>query len=108
MRDSHPGTLPSSGLLHAVASEAQGAQLVSSYYILKEWEKICLFVSASNERQLSRDTSTILFYTNVTGPNQSGLSGDRPSQTHNTMYAYLQGNSLCVQYVRSILSPWHS
>ena len=44
-----------------------------------------LFVCALNERQSSRDTGTILEYTNVTGPNQSGLSWDRPPWTHNTV-----------------------
>ena len=40
--------------------------------------KICLekFVSASNERQSSGDMGTILEYTNVPGPNQSGSSWD--------------------------------
>ena len=38
-------------------------------------------VSASNERQSSGDTGTILVYTYVLGPNQSGSSWDRPPQT---------------------------
>ena len=95
MRGSHPGTLLPSRLLHAVASEAQRAQLV--LYIKRD-EKfgICLVASASNERNASKDASTILFYTNVTGYNQSGSSRDRPPQTHNSVCAYLQGNTLCV------------
>ena len=73
MRGSHPGTLLSSRLLHAVASEAQRAQLV-----LKELEKI-LFVSASNERHSSGNTGAILEYTDVTGP------GSSCNWTHNTV-----------------------
>ena len=36
---------------------------------------------ASNQNGLSGDTATILQYTNVTGPNQSGSSWDRPPGT---------------------------
>ena len=50
------------------------AGAVSKQLVLKEPGK--KFVSASNERHLSGDTGTILEYTNVTGPNQSGLSWD--------------------------------
>ena len=59
----------------------------SSYYILKEQNKIWkkFVVSASNERHSSGDIGTILEYTNVPGPNQSGLSWDRPLWTHNTV-----------------------
>ena len=73
MRGSHPGTLLPSRLLHTVARTGQRVQLV-----LKEPKNLGknMFVSASNERHLSGDTGTILEYTNVTGPNQSGLSWD--------------------------------
>ena len=53
------------------------AGAVSKQLVLKEpknWNN--LFVSTSNERHSSRDTGTILEYTNVTGPNQSGSSWD--------------------------------
>ena len=38
-------------------------------------------IPASNERQLSGGTGTILEYTNVTGPNQSESSWDIPPVT---------------------------
>ena len=42
-----------------------------------------LFVCHSHQRGSSRDMATILEYTNVTGPNQSESSCNRPPQTHN-------------------------
>ena len=55
-----------------MATKAQRAQLV-----LKERRNQKKFVRASNQSGLSRDTATIVQYTNVTGSNQSGSSWDR-------------------------------
>ena len=54
-----------SAVLHAVASCALGTASPTIW-----WEKMF---------QSSRDTGTIVEYTNVPGPNQSGLSWDRGS-----------------------------
>ena len=70
---------------------------------MKGTEKICLFVSASNERQSSGDTGTIVEYTNVTHPNQSGLSRDRPPWTHNTVM-HTSGGTVCVY---SMIGPYY-
>ena len=66
---------------------------------MKGAKKFC----ASNERQLSGDTGTILVYTNVPGPNQSGLSWDRPPQTYNTVFIPLGEQFVCIVcYVHTI------
>ena len=64
----------------------------------KKFGKICFkkYVSASNERHLSGDTGTIVEYTNVTGPNQSGSSWDRPPWTHNTVCIPLGELFVCI------------
>ena len=80
------------------------AGAMSEGLVLKEPKNlfgIKKFVSASNERHSSRDTGTILEYTDVTGPNQSGSSWDRPPWTHNIVSIHHWGSIV-------ILSPWHS
>ena len=62
-----------------------------------------LFVCASNERHSSGDTGTILEYTNVTCPNQSGSSWDRPPRTNNTVMHTSRG-TVCVY---SMLGPYY-
>ena len=70
-------TITSLGGLLALRISARDFGLILLYMKgaekIKKLEKI---VSASNERQLSRDTGTILEYTNVPGPNQGGSSWD--------------------------------
>ena len=61
-------------------------------------------IPASNERHSSGDTRTIFVYTNVTGSNQNGSSGDRPPRTI-ILYMHTSGVTVCV---RSMLGPWHS
>ena len=78
-----------------MASKAQRAQLV--LLNIKGAKK---FVCSSNQSGSSRDTATILQYTNVTDPNQSGSSWDRPCGTpiyYNSVSVYcLRGDDFLV------------
>ena len=56
-------------------------------------------ILASNERQSSWDTGTILEYTNVPGTNQSGSSRDR-----HILYMHTSGVTVCVY---SMLGPYY-
>ena len=60
--------------------------------------------SASNERQLSGDTGTILEYTIVPGPNQSGLSwdrGSRPGTLHSSRRWEVQFQGIVIEIVHT-------